>query len=408
MSTQTPVGSPSPKRDLEADKGRKRSIGAFGISLSLHLSVFMLVGSYVLIDEIEPRNPPVATLLSPQPTEEYDPLPEEPKIPEPTPPMTDPTAVDAGGASQEEFSPVHAIPSSHPNATYVLPPPGMPTTALPSRGLGTGTGPGEGTGHGPGSGVATPSLFGDPKPLPGMLEGTMYDLKQDRRRKATGMNQDGHNQLLRSFYRADWNPSHLRRFYEVENRLYQSIFFLPRMNADTAPSSFGVADIVEPRMWIIIYRGNVVAPFSGEFRFVGYGDDNLAVRFNNVDVFDGSRPSIGIHGQPSPMAQVEGHHVEKSHIAANGWLAYGTWIQVERGKQYPVEILIGENPGGVFCAFLLIEEKGKSYRTGPAGRPVLPLFRTRPADRAAERALTDGPGNNALPFARDEIIFEAR
>jgi hypothetical protein len=49
---------------------------------------------------------------------------------------------------------------------------------------------------------------------------------------------------------------------------------------------------------------------------------------------------------------------------------------MEQGVNYPVEILIGENPGGSFEAFLFIEQEGRRYKTLPDGRPILPLFRT--------------------------------
>lgn len=43
---------------------------------------------------------------------------------------------------------------------------------------------------------------------------------------------------------------------------------------------------MKPSRWIAIYRGKVRAPKSGTFRFVGAGDDVIAVRFNNQNVFD--------------------------------------------------------------------------------------------------------------------------
>lgn len=58
-----------------------------------------------------------------------------------------------------------------------------------------------------------------------------------------------------------------------------------------------------------------------------------------------------------------------------GGLAVGKEFEVEAGKKYPIEILISEIPGGLFCASLLIEEIGQEYKKVENGAPILPLFR---------------------------------
>ena len=52
----------------------------------------------------------------------------------------------------------------------------------------------------------------------------------------------------------------------------------------------------------------------------------------------------------------------------------GDWLEVEAGKTYPLEILIGERPGGLFSAYLLMEKEGAKYETHE-GLPKFPLFR---------------------------------
>lgn len=41
---------------------------------------------------------------------------------------------------------------------------------------------------------------------------------------------------------------------------------------------------------------------------------------------------------------------------------------------YDIEILVGENPGGEFYAFLFLERLGEHYARDPAGQPILPFF----------------------------------
>jgi hypothetical protein len=55
--------------------------------------------------------------------------------------------------------------------------------------------------------------------------------------------------------------------------------------------------------------------------------------------------------------------------------AKGNSIQVDAGHVYPIEILIGERPGGEFTAFLLLEKNGAQY----AGAPKLPIFKLAPS-----------------------------
>ena len=58
-----------------------------------------------------------------------------------------------------------------------------------------------------------------------------------------------------------------------------------------------------------------------------------------------------------------------------GGFAVGPEFQVRAGGTYPVEILIGEIPGGFFGVSLLIEEIGETYEKASTGAPILPLFR---------------------------------
>ena len=64
-----------------------------------------------------------------------------------------------------------------------------------------------------------------------------------------------------------------------------------------------------------------------------------------------------------------------SRCASDSGMAVGPEFEVEAEKTYPVEIMIGEIPGGFFSLALMIEEIGATYEKDPAGFPILPLFR---------------------------------
>lgn len=54
------------------------------------------------------------------------------------------------------------------------------------------------------------------------------------------------------------------------------------MSAGQAPQGFGVEEVVEPRMWVVHYKGQVVAPMDGVYRLAGYADDFIAGRINGA------------------------------------------------------------------------------------------------------------------------------
>ncbi|HVJ46254.1 MAG TPA: hypothetical protein VM511_07710, partial [Luteolibacter sp.] len=62
---------------------------------------------------------------------------------------------------------------------------------------------------------------------------------------------------------------------------------------------------------------------------------------------------------------------------------------------YPIEILLSEIPGGLFCASLMIEQVGENYEKASTGAPILPLFRI---DHQPPAVTT---GDNAPPFQKD-------
>jgi hypothetical protein len=60
------------------------------------------------------------------------------------------------------------------------------------------------------------------------------------------------------------------------------------MEATEGPKAFDVAKDVQPRMWVVHYKGIVTPPESGTYHFVGGGDDTLFVKFDGKNVLDGS------------------------------------------------------------------------------------------------------------------------
>ncbi len=353
-------------------------------------------------------------------------------------PAEDPKVVDfmprsggGGPPSSETMARKQRLQMTQPNLSRVVALNSLSTIAMPepdelqqmtslsgmssgslSAGLGgTGTGGGKGPGDGPGIGSGTfPGLStgtGNKNPF-GMLEmstgglaGTFYDLKQTTDMKATDMTDSGFREVLKEIVGRGLKERDLANYYKAPSTLYQTKFMIPRMSADLAPAAFDVEKFVQPRRWLVVYRGEVKAPQSGRFRFVGAGDDVLLVRFNKRLVFDYgytlsttgggvATPSQANYDKnkksdeirefkrlsPMPVPTINYQYGNTPTInAALGGLAVGPEFQVTAGATYPIEILISEIPGGLFSTALLIEEKGTNYQKDATGSPILPLFR---------------------------------
>ena len=219
--------------------------------------------------------------------------------------------------------------------------------------------------------------------------------------------------IMRSFVNGSWRREYdnqgrvhypdLDRFYSSPTRLWNSCFYTDeRINADLAPKSFECGNEVDPAAWVCIYSGNVVAPFSGKFRFLGTADDVILVRFNKEIVLDYGFASYtaGFHfynheadlsslkdsssnsvRSRSPFYSKHRLEVYPPQRGGNSGnpahcLAKGSVITVREGEVYPIEILISEIPGGSFNMMLFVEQLDASGRPIESNPEPYTLFRT--------------------------------
>ncbi len=288
------------------------------------------------------------------------------------------------------------------------------------EGIGTGT-LGDGIGTGPG-GLGTEEAGGS------TMEGSFYDLKQTASGAPTGMNPDTCKKILQEFVTTGWSKSFLSKYYMAPTKLYTSCFYMPVSKAAEAPYAYKVEDKVKPSMWVAIYRGRVVAPKSGRFRFVGYGDDALVVRFNGKNVFDYGWEHITsgkmMGGQPGNRAELKDDKGEprkfyKYTKAGHDWnesaggMCSGDVFTVEAGKSYPVEVLISEIPGGKFGFVLLIEDvDSPPTQKDATGSPIFQLFRTNFAEPNVDELYKNMkeplPGERSeVPYDKDSLIWQS-
>jgi hypothetical protein len=294
------------------------------------------------------------------------------------------------------------------------------------KGDGNGTGVGNGLAPGLSDGTGNKNPFGMVSAERGALTGTFYDLKQDRNQKPNEMTVDKFHTELINIVRRGFTESSFSNFFKAPRQLFQTKVYIPRLSAEGAPAAFEVEKEVQPKMWIVTYRGAVQAPKTGKFRFVGAGDDILVVRFNNRPVFDFGYCVSGIgkdiFGMSAKMdGTTEDKELDKEVRRATpmkmpmtfykyattpdlnkniGGLALGPEFSVEAGKTYPIDIMIGEIPGGWFSMALMIEEIGATYQKDSTGAPILPIFRLDATPPDPEMK------GEAPPYAQDGPIWK--
>ena len=286
-----------------------------------------------------------------------------------------------------------------------------------SKGFGGGSGGGIGAGKGVGSGGGRNfvSLFGmKGGTTAGGLIGTLYDLKQTANRQPTAAAPaktgiPPYRAAVREFLESGWSPGKLQKFFKSPDMLVSGQIFITGRSADDAPKAFEMEKLMKPSRWVVHYRCYVEVPNSLPFRFVGSGDDFLIVRWNRkialddgYETFfagrDGNYKDFGV--KVSDQFKVDRKPGSLHRLKA------GPWIQATKGTKVPVEVLMGETPGGTFDSYLAIEvAKSSTKKDGEyEGEGKLKLFRCS-ADPVPAEITRDKRGLN-IDMAATGWIFK--
>lgn len=207
---------------------------------------------------------------------------------------------------------------------------------------------------------AQDELFGSSTKREGeaALIGILYDLKQTQLRERTKETGSTYKAVIFEFMESGWDESVLNRYFRVTRPVYATQLAIQSMSANQAPKAFGVEDVVEPRMWVVHYKGQVAPPEDGLYRFSGYADDIMAVRVNGRVVLVTARPDCR---PPASIWRPPTGYADFTH---------GDWIALKAGETVDFDVLVGERPGGSFSAVLHVAKQGVAI---PGGRP--PIFK---------------------------------
>lgn len=256
------------------------------------------------------------------------------------------------------------------------------------------------TSGGSGAGGAAVPFFGFREAKGGgSLTGHLYDLKQLKNGTPSKLDQDhAYPAEIARFVNSGFNESNFEKYFVGPNPLYTTQIFIPKIKSEQGPLAFGLGGRVQPKMWVVVYRGNVIPPEGGTYRFVGVCDDILVVRFNGRVVLDSGSMTPSGH---APQKFYAGDGIQlKSDMGWYKGSGRGEPFQVEGGQSYPIEIMIGEWPGGDFKAWLQIEKEGLQYEKDSKGAPILPIFKLAPSEVAH-------PTGEAPLFAKVGPVWKA-
>lgn len=206
-------------------------------------------------------------------------------------------------------------------------------------------------------------LFGSQERNEEALIGILYDFKMTQQKEPSGESPETYAKIIDKFLAGGWDESTLNRYFRATKAVYTTQIFIPEASANVTPKAFGVEGVVQPRMIAVHYKGQVVPPHNGTYRFVGFADDFIAVAVNGKTVLAGGRMNVSSWKTSDPGGMK----------ASNGNLINGDWLELKTDEPFDLDVLVGERPGGQFAAILLFEERGASYQM-EGSHPILPVF----------------------------------
>lgn len=354
--------SPEAEARLKAQR-RQSNLASLGVSI-LVIILIGLVLALVVFQPLSRETPVIVSYSSPSTPEQTL----EPK-------KQTSSRQNKPSAPSAAMSKVIAANVAAPTAVPV------PDVAVPDVSLEFGTGDDFGAGWGQSGDGDGATVFGSRGGTG--LTGTFIDLKQTREGEPTDLRiqdneRDGsfdirapvngrYDEILQQFVKGGMSRSGLGAFFNAPQPLFIRQFYVPRTYASEAPKAFEVDDQVKGRRWVVVYRGNVVAPETGNYRFAGFCDDVMVVRFDGEIVLDAGLQEI---------AGTNRRNNFQHHDTVQGWPTYvGSTFRVPAGFSREIEIMVGERPGGHFSGYLLIEKIGEDFEEDEAGAPKLPLFK---------------------------------
>ncbi|MBP3302803.1 MAG: hypothetical protein J6L64_06715 [Opitutales bacterium] len=369
-----------------------KSFGGDGfiVSVIIH-AVLILFAFFYVMATVKPEPDPVPTFLSgsggggngenPSKTRQMRPKPRE---------MATQNKIVSKNASSSLTLP--EMPKMDTSGSMGGMKAGGPSSGFGDGGNGGGIGPGQGVGIGGGRNFVS-GPFGIKHTTLPSLKGTLFDLKRSRDGKITYCTTEADNagkrkdELHKAIGMLDnsFDVKKLtQRYFEAGTKLNANQVYIYKdfetknaIRAEAATAAFADEEGKPPfdaPGWLVVYTGDITPPETGEYRFVGMGDDVLIVGLDRKTVFYAYWPGEG-HG--SAVREPAGSNWEpKNHTKTDGkgsgnggtvqnHLFKGSWMKLQKGRKYKICIAFGEGAGGYAGAVLGIEKKGERDENSP-------------------------------------------
>ena len=233
------------------------------------------------------------------------------------------------------------------------------------------------------------------------LVGKFYDFKQfkDRKDNMTFALRDDIKCVI-DFLSGSHDPNLFEKYFCPFTKLFTGRVYIPTIAVPIdALKAFDVEkEVKTPGQWIIHYSGTVVAPRSGEYRFRGAGDNLMAVSIRQGGENTPAK-NVLLQSAGGYIGDVRWDPLLKGANSENKYgLAIGNWFIVKENEEIAIDILIGETAGTSFNAYLLIEEKGRTYM--PKGAyPVFEVIKDLPPLKVEK---------DSLPVSSEQILFKVK
>lgn len=296
-----------------------------------------------------------------------------------------------------------------------------------------GDGLGDGVGRGSRRGGMGGSKAGS------AFAGVFYDLKKKRDGSDSALKPVLANtevlNLESRFYNTRWELSVFSLYYRAKQQLYASCFYMPNCMDEEACNAYDPEGKLglKPSRWVAVYRAKVKAPVSGTFRFVGYADSLMAVRFDGKNVL-----ACGLHDLVKaewskwtlpPDAAADSYKIaaERGFVPykecerwneQTGGFAPGEPFTVKAGQWYEMQVMVSEIGGIGFGFCLFIDEVDAEKKRTKDGQPLFQLFRTdfsEPSGASAYEAIKypipgddEGKMRTDPPYDPDSRVWQAQ
>jgi hypothetical protein len=156
--------------------------------------------------------------------------------------------------------------------------------------------------------------------------------------------------------------------------LFTPAIWIPITQSDECADKMHLENELSPSFWVGWYHAKVTPSAAGKYHFIGFGDDILVVAINGQVVFDGSISPVS-GNQPTLPWPYQDWCVSNPYREANyAKLRAGSSFEVNNVEPVTVDILMGDEPGFYYCAYLLIADESKDYPPDSHGVPLYPIF----------------------------------